>query len=64
MDGLGEPNEVEAERVEGALGLGEFVGVAFTLSVVSDRAQVKALQMIDPAEVDHFDHQDASAGER
>ena len=39
VDGLGELNEIEAEQIEGALGLSEFSFKALPLSVVVDRAQ-------------------------
>ena len=46
VDGLGEFDEIEAEQVEGALGLGELAFKALTLSVMVDRAQVKVLEAI------------------
>ena len=39
LDGLGELNEIEAEQIEGALGLGELAFKALPLSVMVDRAQ-------------------------
>ena len=46
VGGLGELDEVEAEQVEGALGLCELAFKALPLSVMVDRAQVKVLEAI------------------
>ena len=46
IDGLGELNEIEAEQVEGALGLCELAFKGLTLSVMVDRAEVKVLEAI------------------
>ena len=46
VDGLGELNEIEAEQVEGALGLCELASEALPLSVMVDRAEVKVIEAI------------------